>query len=308
MPSHPHSETPDTMERVRDADPLAGARHEATDRVEADAVLRRILAEPPAAPRERSRPLARRPRSLAAAAVLCLAAAGLAASNLLGNGRAPTIADRAYAAVSDDDVIYHYVLDLRGSAHPLQADLRELLPLVNGRLEVWYRADGTASRSLQSERDQEGRLRLSYESAVRRGHVIDYDARKHALGRRSEYGGRPGATSPLDDFRSAYRDGKVLERGKTTFNGRPAYRLLIRRQGEGFRQRMAYYVDRETYLPLGTRESGRYKLNGGWSRIRVESRYAVYERLRDTRASRRLLRMGRHPGARRVDGPAILAP
>lgn len=312
MTSDTRPERRDLMERLRAADPVAGAELDAKQRAEADALLHRIVAEPQSKPQPPRRPLAGWPHAVAAAvAVVCLGLAALVATNLVQDGDGPTIADRAYAAVSDDEVIYHYVLVTQTLTAPLPPKLRKDLELMNGRLEAWYRADGSALLSRQFRRDREGRLRLLYESAQRHGRVVDYDARRDVLGRsrRSDVRGRSRPVGPLDHFREAYRDGEVLERGKVTFHGRPAYRLLIRRgQGGSSTQWMAYYVDRKTYLPLGTRESTRLEIDGRSTRVRSESVYKVYERLRDTRANRELLRMSPHPRARRVDGPAFLAP
>lgn len=71
---------------------------------------------------------------------------------------------------------------------------------------------------------------------------------------------------------------------------------------------MTFYVDRKTYLPLGTRERTRLEVDGRSAWVRSEAVYKVYERLRDTRANRKALRMSPRPRARRVDGPAIFAP
>ena len=300
----------DLMERVRAADPAARAELGPGERAEADALLRRIVAEP-RRPRRRLRVSpARWPRMAAAGAALaCLTLAALVAVDLVRDDEGSSIADRAYAAVSDDDVIYHYVLDTRASTRALPPDLRRDLELANGRLETWYRSDGSAFHSRQFRRGREGRLHLVLESAQSRGRLVDYNPERNVLGHspRGAARGRSRPIGPLDEFRRAYRDGKVVERGKTTFLGRPAYRLLMQRGQPGsFRQRMAYYVDQETYLPLGTRERTSLEIFGRRARVRTQSVYKLYERLPDTRANRRLLRMGRHPGARRVEGSAIL--
>lgn len=297
------------IERLRELNPVEEAALDSSENAEADALLRQILAEPRTRPRRLRRRSTGQGRHLAATAVVaCLALTALAAIDLADRGADPTIADRAYAAVNDNGVIYHFVLDTTAAAGALSAGLRRDLELMNGRLETWYRSEGSAFHSRQFRRERDGRLRLFYESARSEGRGVDYDAERNVLGHsRPGEGSRPAG--PLDAFREAYRNGEVLERGRTTFHGRPAYRLLVRRAKRGsFRQQMAFYVDPESHLPLGTRERTRLQIDGRSASVRIESVYKVYERLPDTRANRSLLRMSPHPGARRVNGPALFAP
>ena len=303
---------PDLTDRLRELNPVAEAPLDAHERADADVLLRRILAEPQPIPRRWGRrPAGWRRLVAATAVVVSLALAALVAVELADRGGRPAIADRAYAAVTDSNVIYHFVLDTTTAAGALSAVSRRELEFMNGRLESWYRADGSAFHSRQFRRDRDGRLRLYYESARTRGRGVDYDAERAVLGRyrRGEAGGRSAPGGSLDAFREAYREGEVLERGTTTFHGRPAYRLVVRRAQRGsFRRRIAFYVDRKTYLPLGTRERTRLEIDGRVASVRSESVYRMYERLPDTAANRKLLRMVPRPAARRSDQPAVLAP
>lgn len=62
------------------------------------------------------------------------------------------------------------------------------------------------------------------------------------------------ATGFLAEFRSDYERGRLGDGGETTFNGRPAKRYVVDwKVGES---RAEYFLDADTGMPLGSRQSG----------------------------------------------------
>ncbi len=94
-----------------------------------------------------------------------------------------------------------------------------------------------------------------------------------------------GATDPARQYRHLFRDGRVRYRGETTFQGIPAYRLVV----GGREASITYLVRRDNFYPLRTiRRTQTY--------IEVVT-FLRFEYLPRNARTNQLLHVGRHPGA-----------
>jgi hypothetical protein len=94
-----------------------------------------------------------------------------------------------------------------------------------------------------------------------------------------------GATDPARQYRHLFRGGRVRYRGETTFQGIPAYRLVV----GGREASITYLVRRDNFYPLRTiRRTQTY--------IEVVT-FLRFEYLPHNARTSRLLHVGRHPGA-----------
>jgi hypothetical protein len=281
------------MDRLAAADPVAD------DSAPLDeALLARLLATPVEEPRRRRRPLIA--GALTAAAAV---AAAFAVANVVDGGDA--VLDRAVAAVSREDSVYHVRL-VRQWSGDVPDELRRPF-----HIESWRASDG---RMRELVRDERGRL--LEESAGRNpggrgGPVLRYHPRDdiihgEAIGPRT--GDEPALdphTDPGATLRELERRGLLEVAGETRVGDRRAYRLVsdwIDSSGDGYEVRYEYAVDAETYLPLSLRwSSGR----GPEQTVFVDE-FLVYERLPlDARSSAQLA-MDPHPEARCAPGAGEL--
>jgi hypothetical protein len=291
------------MERLKAADPLAGAeRLSAEEQREADALLARVIAEP--AP-ERGRAGTRRVRHLALAGVgaACAVLAGLVAVDLLDSDGPPSgIVEKAVAAVTREDAVYHFIERKRARATDLPGGPPELIQ------ESWYTTDG--GRRTKTFRRRGGRVLEDFAGRRRPGRrggpALRYTAFENRI-LESGFGSGGGRSAPVLDpysgpaatLRRYQQQGRLRYAGSEKVRGRTAYRLDSGWQ-PGFisrssRDRVQFLVDAETYLPLELRY--REHTEGGARRTLV-SEYLVYERLPLNRRNRGLLALGRYPGAK----------
>jgi hypothetical protein len=94
-----------------------------------------------------------------------------------------------------------------------------------------------------------------------------------------------GATDPARQYRHLFRGGRVRYRGETTFQGIPAYRLVV----GGREASITYLVRRDNFYPLRTiRRTQTY--------IEVVT-FLRFEYLPRNARTSQLMHVGRHPGA-----------
>jgi hypothetical protein len=296
------------MERLAATDPLPDAeRLTPEERREADALLARLLATPPASPAGRShvRPRLRR-RALGVAAAAGAALVAFAAVNVLESDTpGPNVVELAVAAVSHDDAIYH-VLDSRRARSfgpgSRPGDNRTVY------FESWHTTDGRQHQKFFAARgDHRGRLVGEYAGRRRPGRrggpMLTWDARTNTItsirfGSSRGSRGAPGLdqfAGPAAQLRALEAEGRLRSAGTVEVGGRRAYRLVsdTERLSGGVRERSEFVVDAETYLPL----SSRYRAAGPENGYELITRYLVYERLPLDSRGKAKLDLDPHPGA-----------
>lgn len=289
-PSH------DPIERLAAADPLRdGELLTESEQREADALLARLLAEEPErAPRRHTRRWLPAVAATAAAAVLALVAIDVLDEDVPG----PSIVERAVAAVSDANAIYHTVEVLKfGHQHAYR--------------EAWYGPNDVSRQKVYDYRDGR-RSKLLIEEVIRprltrTGHqgglATVFDAERNVIQRirmgRSLHSPFPTidqSKDPAAGLRELERQGRLRLAGSERFEGRKVYRLVgVVHLPDGRIDRLIYLVDADSYYPVFLRW---VSAQHGSARARFEARFSTYERLPDTAENRKLLRMDPHPGAR----------
>jgi hypothetical protein len=300
----------DPMETLAEADPLAGGERPTPEEArEAEALLTRLLATPP----ERRGVGRRRARrwTLAAAGATGAVAAVLAATSLI-DSEAPGagIIERAVAAVSRPDVIYHVVERMRAEVS-YEPEARTTY------VESWRTSEGhVRERTFAAEDGRRGRLLQEYAGLRVPGRrvnpVLRWEAWRNTI---SEAGFGPGPDTgiptldpfaePGDQLKTLEAEDRLRVAGTTTVAGRRAYRLVSGpvdhprlRMGE---ERAEYLVDVDTYLPLAWRYSSLRRSTDPEhpiSRIEISGEFLVYERLPLTEENRGLLALDPPPDAK----------
>jgi hypothetical protein len=302
------------IERLAAADPAPGGERLTPDeQEEADALLARLLATPPAGAERRGGERRRVRRwALAAAAVVGAAAAALAATGLLDSEVPGTgVVERAVAAMTRDDVIYHVVerSHTRASYEP-HGDMTSYI-------ESWRTSDGRIhQRTFAAKGGRRGRLLEDWAGRRLPGRRVwprlRWDAWENTI-TEGGFGPGPDTGAPGLNFfgdhgaqlKRLQAQGRLRVAGTTRVGPRLAYRLVSGRvpdpelpEGE---ERVEFLVDTDTYLPLAQRFSARYRSSdpeNRTTRILVVSRYLVYERLPLNARNRALLHLDPHPGAK----------
>jgi hypothetical protein len=296
----------DPMERLAAADPLRdGERLTPGEEHEAEALLARLLATPVTTTesrRRRARPL--RWAAVAAGAAGVTAAAFVAANLVDSDAPGPGVVERAVAAVTRADVVYHTLERTRGTSTFGRGEEISLFT------ETWHTTDGRIhQKTFASGAGRRGRL-LSEFAGMRRqgrsgGRGLMWSARGNTI---VEMGfgfrrGRLPYPTPFEDagaqLRALEDEGRLRPAGTTRIDGRRAYRLTsgpVRVPGEPrAEERLVFLVDAESYLPLARRHF--IEIRSGET-MRTFTRYLVYERLPLTGRTRKLLALDPHPGAR----------
>jgi len=319
MPAHD-----ELMERLAAADPLRdGEGLTADEQREAEEILARLLAtpaRPESAPHRGSRGRRLR-RGLAAAIAVTLAGvAAVAALDLIDSGSpGPSVIDRAVAAVSRGNSIYHSVtrrqIITKGGT---QGD-------VSFFQESWSTSDGRFHR--KSFRTVGGRRGMLVEEIAGKwrpgraqGPALMYVAPDNRRPGRTSgpvpvyagntisrggfgYRAQPGAAPSLDPYgdpgaqlRQLQEQGRLRFAGETRVDGRAAYRLVsdVKQLGRRGRESVEFMVDSETYLPLAEHLSRRSGANFGYD---IRTRFLTYERLPLNKRNLALLKLDPHPGA-----------
>jgi hypothetical protein len=298
----------DLMERLAAADPLREAeRLTPEEEREAEALLARLVATPsdPATEQRRAAPRRLRRLALAGAGLACAGLAALAAIDVLdSDAPGPGVVDKAIAAVTRDDVVYH-VLDRRrmsGSAVPPRSKGESIMT------ESWHTTDGRRHEKYFEDRDgRKGKLLGEFAGRRRPGKTsgpaLRYDAFQNLI---HESGfGTTGSRSPRIDpysdpagrLRELQKDGRLRVVGTEEVSGRTAYRLVsgVTRGFQGSFVRVEFLVKSKTYLPLAQRYSERLKSGKSFE---LSIRYLIYEQLPLNARTRGLLALDRHPGAK----------
>jgi hypothetical protein len=293
----------DLMERLAAADPMPDAERLSPDEQrEADVLLERLLASPVEQER-RHRP--RRRRIQLGAVTACAAAALFAALSLLDSDKGPTphVLDRAIAALTQKDAIYHFEAIATATTPDMPKDHRSLF------FESWHTTGGLVhqkawllknGRKSRRSDDFAGRRR----PGRRGGPALRYDPYSNTIGE-SGFGtgsggqGAPGANpfDPSTSLRQLQAEGRLRMDGRAEVDGKPAYRLVSGQVpgANGSVERVEFLVDAESYLPRLQTYSVRFK-NG--ETMKATWRYLTYERLPLNEKTRKLLYLDPHPGAK----------
>lgn len=300
MPRHD-----ELIKRLATADPLRdGEQLTAEDQRVADALLTRLLATP-VAPEVKPRRSRTRHRGLALAGAVCAAVAAFAAVDLLDSDSSGSgVIDRAVAAVSRHDAVYHIVEFTTAKATP-PLDGRQPPPVI---AESWYTSDGRLHRTAFVVRDGQ-RGRMAEDFAGRRlpgrtsGSALRWDGFTNTI-TESGFARGTGDLPYLDSFagpatqlRALERDGRLKLDGTTSVDGRRAYRLVskeIEVRGD-YTSTIEFTVDAETYMPLTQHITN--KVEGGRT-LEAMIRYRTYEQLPLDAEADRLLALDPHPNAK----------
>jgi hypothetical protein len=307
----------DPIERLAAADPLPGVERLTEDEQRAaDVLLARIVAEQPEpAPRASRRP---RRWMLAVAATACGIAVAVTAIDVLDEGApGPSVVDRAVAAVTDGDAIYHTIGVVR--IRPIE-DGAPRPPSQSGYIEAWYGPNHVTHGKWYELRGGR-RGRLSFEGAERlvpQGHGrfratgVSYDSAHNTIERYRTAIGTEGSANgklpivdpnsdPGEGMRRLQREGRLRLAGSERFAGEKVYRLVsgpVRRGSHGL-ERYTYLVDAETYYPVFFR----WVLSRGGTTTAFEARFLTYERIPFDAQGRKLLELDPHPGAKEIRNP-----
>ena len=302
----------DLMERLAAADPLPDAGHlSPEEQREADAMLARLLATPPGSRgedrRARGSRLAR--RVLVAAGVAC-AAAAVAAVNLLDpDAPGAGVVDKAVAAVTRADSVYHVLERTRTTASGTPGQGGTFY------LESWLTSDGRMHQKRFAARGgRSGELLLEVAGKRRPGRAsgpaLMYQPRSNTV-YPIGFGWAPRGNVPMIDpygdpgvqLKALQEQGRLRLAGRTRVGNRAAYRLVSGPvpRPHGAEERVEFLVDAETYLPLAQRHARRAPAPTAASQV-FFTRYLVYERLPLDARSRTQLDLDHHPGARCATG------
>jgi hypothetical protein len=293
----------DLMERLAAADPMPDAERLSPDEQrEANVLLERLLASPVEQER-RHRP--RRRWVQLGAVTACAAAAVFAALSLLDSDKGPTphVLDRAIAALTQKDAIYHFEAIATATVPDMPKDHRSLF------FESWHTTGGLVHNKAWLFRH--GRKSPRYDDFAGRrrpgrrgGPALRYDPLTNTIhesgfGVSPGGGGAPGVDpfDPSRGLRELQAEGRLRLQGRVEVDGKPAYRLVSGpvSGANGSVERAEFLVDAETYLPRLQIYSVRSK-NG--ETMKATWRYLTYERLSLNDKTRKLLYLDRHPGAK----------
>jgi hypothetical protein len=291
------------IDQVRDADPVPEAeRLSPAEQREAEALLARLVAEPLEA-RTRPRRATLRRFAVASVGTACAVAVALGAIELIDK-EAPGagVVEKAVAAVSDEDAVYHIVALSRFPDEAPTETLRE-----GTYAESWNARDGSMHRKLwQLQGDGKGpflgELALSPRDADGRATTLQYDATTDTLTRgmveldRNEQAPEIYPESdPAESLRRLQSEGRLRVDGTTEIDGKDAYRLvsgpLPGPEGHG-QNSYEYLVDAETYYPLSLRFVSRV----GDASFTANTRYLTYERLPQNEQTGEQLELDARPG------------
>jgi hypothetical protein len=270
----------DLMERLTRANPRpSGEAITEEEQREADGLLARVVTEPLPA-RTPRRPLRTRRIALVGALTAALVGAVLIAVDLFDDGaESGGIVARAAAAVSDRNAIY--AITERDSVGGGERAFRR----------TWLWVGGRQSRSVEyalRRNGSPGRPRLELTSDGHR--VLFWSAAINTIATLPTKQQRT-IPDPASELRGLVARGHLRAAGRTTVRGRPAYRL---ESGVHQGVRTTYFVDVRTYLPIAMHT----RVRNPHQRIDGRIDYLRYVKLPVTAATKTLLRMTPHPGAR----------
>jgi hypothetical protein len=266
---------------------------------EAEALLARLLAEPVGAPRRRGG----RRLVLAAAGAACVIAGAFVAVNLVdSDAPGPGVVEKAVAAVTQDDVVFHVVERMEATVPSGMGEdmttYSESWNTADGRFHFKRYVSGGPGADVLSE--YAGR-RLPGRGVAT---MLGWDRQEDTI-REMGFGFDSGPVANLDplgdpgaQLRALEEQGRLRLAGTTEVDGRRAYRLEsgpVTLPGERETEhRTVFLVDAETYLPLVKRHT----LDTSAGKATLLSHYTVYERLPLNEETSELLALDPHPGAK----------
>jgi hypothetical protein len=245
--------------------------------------------------RELSRARPRRARApLAVAAVAALGAA--VAFFPSGNGGVDAVA-QAREALAPTGEIVHMVVSMRIGGRAMGPST-----------EQWYAADPVRWRTVSKivPAGAGGRPPKQFawlELAFHHGRVRVYDAQRDVVNiwpdGRASRGLSPGILGgdPATDLREMLAAGDVRDDGVVTVDGRQVRRLVAEPKSSGPPRRLVYYMDPQTFAPIGGRT---YYLFKARRMAPLEFKVERYERLPITPQNEQLLRFDKTPKTRHV--------
>jgi hypothetical protein len=222
-----------------------------------------------------------------AAVAVALGATGVA--RLVG-GPEPSIADKAYAAVSGHSGILHFVaaygpVEGTGPRRPAPPMYRE----------GWINLAQTGEQRYVLTIGRRAVAQNAYDHNTVQSGTLPWIRRLGGgLWEPSMEGGANLGVNPVDAYKNLLKYGEVVSEKKIDYRGGEAYELkivlnkpsynLVGEMGAG--DRVTYIVDRHSYFPLETR----VRFGGYYGGLRSSARYPVFEILPDTAQNRNLLR------------------
>jgi hypothetical protein len=283
----------DPMERLTAADPLPEAdRLTEAEQADADALLARIVAEQPEQIRRARRHWLPAIAATAAAVVLALVVIDVVDEGAPG----PSVVDRAVAAVSVENSIYHTVEVLTfGHQHAYREGW--FGPRVSRQKIYYHRGKLAVEEVLQPRLTRAGRhVGIIFDAK----HNLIQRVRMYRGARNSDFPELDPSQDPAAALRELQREGRLRLVGSEDFEGRKVYRLVGDAPSRpGIRvNRLVYLVDANTYYPVLLEW---VFARHGAARVRFTSRFTTYERLPATAENRKLLKMSPHPGAKVLD-------
>jgi hypothetical protein len=300
------------MDRLARANPTpTGEPLTADEQREADALLERIVSDPPPSD-QRRRVLPLRRLVPAAGLLAVLALAGVIVIDLVDSEqRSGGIVERALAAVSQENVIYAITERQTITSKALEPGT-DTTPTERVFARSWFWAQREQSHMLWYRvlpSGGPGRLRGEAVSTPER--IIWWDAKgKKLLAYRwkqgepkgppadSQYPGFDPASDPGAQLRDHVEHDRLRVAGRTTVRGRTAYRLVSSPipDPDSLRDRttVTYLVDARTYLPLEVRRRGVIDHSDvpGRERLTARIEYLRYQPLPVTDETKRLLEKG----------------
>lgn len=289
--------TPDTLNRIRAADPARELPEETeAERRQAEALLERLVAEPVEPPKRRlSR---RRVLVLAGAGVVAVVAA--VALIVPDSERVPSgLATRAYAKTNPADGVIHEVAEFDGySRGPSAAPVRGL----PWRFEQWLRPSTGEFRYVNLDKAGKVTGEIAVDAhRTERGWSPGSKVRVGRAPSEEHYADLPLTTplpgrSAVQQFRRAYEAGQLRDAGPSEFEGRPTRRYVVERSrshpdGLSEHEVETWEIDAKTALPL-TMTIKRTITTAGrvTGRQRLDQRIFSYEKLDPTPENLRKLR------------------
>ena len=271
----------DLLDLLRDADPVDADTIQVPDHLRA-----RVLAATPA----------RRPRwtraPLRVSVGLAVAAAAIVGLLLLGGGEgpAPSLAARAYAATAPRGILHWRT---------------EMHNFVNGEDQEHTRVEGWSRKGVTHttfSRVRRGKARPIFDTrAVAGGQTRTYDGSSddyeiYRTPKRHSPNPLGFGEDPFAAFRDAFKKGKLKRVGRNRFS--------VRLGNSSGAPTAVYDIDPKTALPTSLTTTSRTSEAGRTYDSRFVMRFVVYERLPYNESTRGTLRLLPHPGAGPKNEPA----